>query len=150
MTQVSLLHLHALRAGYLLLVVGLGLTVWPEIVHHVHPWTLSQGVVRCMLGALSLLSVLGLHYPLRLLPLLLFELAWKAIWLIVVALPAWSAHRMDAATLETARECLMAAVFVIVIPWPYVWSAYAAERGDRWLARPQPAPPPASSALRGA
>ena len=33
-------------------------------------------------------------------------------------LPLWSAHTMDADTTETAVECLMAVVFVVVIPWP--------------------------------
>ncbi len=150
MTRMSLLRLHALRAGYLLLVVGLGLTVWPGIIHHDRPWTLSVGVVRCMLGALSLLSVLGLRYPLKMLPLLLFELAWKSIWLVVVALPAWSAHQMDAGTLETARECLMAVIFIVLIPWPYVWTTYIAEPGDRWLAGRQSVLPAGSSPLRGA
>ena len=132
MSEVSLLRLYALRAGYLLLAAGLGLTVWPGIVHHDAPWTLMQGVVRCMLGAMSALAVLGLRYPLKMLPLLLFEVAWKAIWLLVVALPAWSAGRMDSATAETAVECLMAAIFVAVIPWPYVTARFLASRGDRW------------------
>jgi len=131
-TDVSLPRLYALRAGYLLLVVGLGLTIWPGMIHHETSWTLMQGVVHCMLAALSALALLGLRYPLRMLPLLFFELAWKSIWLIAVALPLWSAHRMDADTAETARECLMAAVFVIVIPWPYVFSNYLAKAGDRW------------------
>jgi hypothetical protein len=41
------------------------------------------------------------------LPLLFFELVWKPIWLIVVAVPLWSAHQMDAKTWETAFACLM-------------------------------------------
>jgi hypothetical protein len=132
LTALSLPRLYALRAGYLLLVVGLGLTIWPGIIHHDQPWTLMQGVVHCMLAAMSLLAVLGLRYPLQMLPLLLFEVAWKSIWLIVVALPLWSAHRMDADTLETARECLMAAVFLIVIPSPWVFANYVTRPGDRW------------------
>ena len=132
MTEVSLLRLYALRAGYLLLVVGLGLTVWPGMIHHEKPWTLMQGVVHCMLAAMSALAILGLRYPLKMLPLLFFEVAWKAIWLVVVALPLWLAHRMDADTLETAYECLIVVVFLIVIPWPYVFAHYAAQRGDRW------------------
>jgi len=131
-SQVSLVRLYGLRAGYLLLVVGLGLTIWPGMIHHEKPWTLMQGVVHCMLAAMSALAVLGLRYPLRMLPLLCFELAWKSIWLIAVALPLWSAHRLDADTSETAIECLMAVIFVIVIPWPYVFSNYAMNRGDRW------------------
>jgi hypothetical protein len=132
MAEVSVLRLHALRAGYLLLVVGLGLTIWPGIIHHGRPWTLMQGVVHCMLAALSALAILGLRYPLRMLPLLLFELAWKAIWLVVVALPLWSARQMDPDTLETARECLMAVIFLILIPWPHVWANYVTRPGDRW------------------
>jgi hypothetical protein len=133
MTQVSLWRLHALRAGYLLLVVGLGLMIWPGIIHHDRPWELMRGVVHGMLAALSLLAILGLRYPLQMLPLLLFELAWKTIWLVVVALPLWSAHRMDPDTLETANDCLMAVIFVVVIPWPYVFANYLAKPGDRWL-----------------
>ena len=129
---VSLFHLHALRASYLLLVVGLGLVVWPGVIHHDKPWGLMQGVVHCMLAALSALAVLGLRYPLRMLPLLLFEVAWKAIWLVVVALPLWTAHQMDADAMETTFECLIAGLFVIAIPWPYVASRFLASRGDRW------------------
>jgi hypothetical protein len=132
MTQVSLLRLYALRAGYLVLVVGLGIVIWPGIIHHEKPWTLMQGVVHCMLAAMSALAVLGLRYPLQMLPLLLFEVAWKSLWLLVVALPLWSAHQMDADTLETANECLMAVIFLIVIPWPYVFANYVMKRADRW------------------
>ncbi|MDQ2861637.1 MAG: hypothetical protein M3T55_13155 [Pseudomonadota bacterium] len=132
MTPVSAPRLYALRAGYLLLVVGLGLTIWPGIIHHDKPWELMNGVVQCMLGAVGVLAILGLRYPLRMVPLLLFEMAWKSIWLIVVALPLWSAHKMDADTWETARACLMVVILPIVIPWPYVLANYAMARGDRW------------------
>jgi hypothetical protein len=132
MTEISILRLIALRAGYLLLVAGLGSEIWPGILHPTRPWELMHGVVICMLGALSALSLLGLRYPLRMLPLLFFELAWKTIWLVRVALPLWSAHRMDADTAETAVECLVAIVFVAVIPWPYVVRTYLAGPGDPW------------------
>jgi len=131
-TKVSLPRLYALRAGYLLLVTGLGLVIWPAIFHHDKPWELMQGVVHCMLAALSALAVLGLRYPLKMLPLLFFELGWKAIWLLVVALPLWRAHTMDADTMETAYECLIAVVFLAVIPWRYVTAAWLAAPGDRW------------------
>jgi hypothetical protein len=130
--EVSVLRLYVLRAGYLLLVLGLGSVVWPGIIHHDKPWALMPGVVHCMLAAMSALAILGLRYPLKMLPLLFFELAWKSIWLIVVALPLWSAHQMDADTSETAVECLMAVVFLIVMPWRYVFSNYLTARGDRW------------------
>jgi membrane protein YdbS with pleckstrin-like domain len=125
-------RLYALRAGYLLLVVGLGSSIWPGIFHHDKPWGLMQGVVKCMLAALSLLAIVGLRYPLQMLPLLFFELAWKFIWLTVVALPLWSAHQMDADTLETTYECFIVVVYLIVIPWRYAFANYALKPGDRW------------------
>lgn len=129
--DVSVFRLYLLRAGYLLLVVGLGLTVWPSILNPAKSWELMHGVVVAMLGAMGLLAVLGLRYPLQMLPLLFFELTWKTIWLVRVALPLWTAHRLDADASETAFECLIAAVYLVVIPWPYVFRAYVLRKGDR-------------------
>lgn len=130
--EVSLFQLYLLRAAYLLLVVGLGLTVWPAMFHHA-PWTLFHGVVDSVLTAVSLLAVIGLRYPLKMLPLLFFELAWKAIWLSVVALPLWTSHSpIDADTADTIQACLMGVIFPIVIPWRYVFTHFVRESGDRW------------------
>jgi hypothetical protein len=132
MNQVSLLRLYALRAAYLLLVVGLGVEIWPGVIHHEKPWELMQGVVNCVLAAIGAVALLGLRHPLRMLPLLLFELTWKSIWLTVVALPLWRAHAMDENTWATASACLMAVIFPIVIPWRYLFAHFVAERGERW------------------
>ncbi|MFZ5669410.1 MAG: hypothetical protein ACOY4K_07935 [Pseudomonadota bacterium] len=132
MAPVPLWRLYALRAGYLLLAVGLGLTIWPNILNPDKDWPLMFGVVQAMLGALSLLSLLGLRHPLRMLPLLLFEMTWKAIWLIVVALPLWVANAMDARTAQTAYECAMVVIFLVVMPWGHVWKTYITGPGERW------------------
>jgi hypothetical protein len=133
MTEVSTFRLYLMRAAYLLLVVGLGLTVWPGVIHHEKPVELMDGVVSSLLGAVSLLAVLGLRYPLQMLPLLLFELVWKSIWLIAFALPLWSAHQINAETWETVKACLMGIViFPVVIPWRYAFANYVKKPGDRW------------------
>ena len=143
MSAVSPLRLNLLRAGYLLLVVGLGLTVWPAILTRARPWELMHGVVVCMLGALGALAVLGLRYPLQMLPLLFFELAWKGLWLVRIALPLWLAHRMDADTAETAAECLMAVILLVIIPWGYVLETYLRKAPEAWR---RPAAPQGGSA----
>jgi hypothetical protein len=130
--DVPVFRLYALRAGYLLLVVGLGSQIWPAMIHHTKPWDLMHGVACSMLAALSALAVLGLRYPLRMLPLLFFELMWKAIWLIAIALPLWSAGHMDANTASTVQDCLVGTVFLIVIPWRYVLANYLGKPGDGW------------------
>ena len=78
-----------------------------------------EGVVACMLTAFSALSLLGLRYPLQMLPLLLWELVWKSI-LIVVALPLWSAGQMDESTLAMASACLIVVIVPFIIPWRFV------------------------------
>jgi hypothetical protein len=132
MNEISLFRLYLLRALYLLVVVGLSIKVWPGIIYHKEPWELKEGVVECMLFAFSALSVLGLRYPLQMLPLLLWELLWKLIWLIVVAVPLWSAGTMDESTWEIAINVLVVAVFPFFIPWRYVYAHYVKKRGERW------------------
>ena len=53
---------------------------------------LFKGVVAVLLTAMSLLAFLELRYPVRLLPILLFECAWKLIRLAVVAVLAVAAR----------------------------------------------------------
>ena len=133
MNEVSLFRLYLMRAAYLLLVVGLGLTIWPGLIHHATAWTPMRGVAASLLATLSALSVFGLRYPLAMLPVLVFELLWKAIWLVAIALPLWSARQMDAQTWNTVYVCLAAVVIVpFIIPWPYAFARYLKARGDRW------------------
>jgi hypothetical protein len=130
--EVSLLRLYLLRAVYLLILVGLALTIWPLLIDQRPGWPLMNSVVAAMLAAVSLLAALGLRYPLRMLPLLLFELLWKAIWLLGVALPAWQAGRLDAAMRSTVFDCVLVVVVLVAVPWPYVWRHYLKAAGDRW------------------
>jgi hypothetical protein len=129
--EIALWRIYLLRAGYLLIAVGMGMQKVPAFLHH-KPWELMHGVVNSMLLALVLLAVVGLRYPLKMLPLLFWEITWKATWLLAVALPAWHNHTMDADTWETTFACLMSVIFLIVIPWDYVWRNFIAARGDSW------------------
>jgi hypothetical protein len=133
---VSLGYLYALRAAYLLLVVGLATSVWPALIAETTwPLTLSpwRGVGNSLIAALPLLAVFGLRYPLKMLPLLIYEATWKSIWLLAVALPIWLHHdTVDDALAATIRACLMGVAFYLVIPWRYVISNFFQQTGDRW------------------
>ncbi|KIL38124.1 hypothetical protein SD70_28430 [Gordoniibacillus kamchatkensis] len=132
-SEVSLLRLYLLRGGYLLIVVGLGITKWPEFINRSGSWELMEGIVQCMLLAFWALCVLGLRYPLQMLPVLLWELAWKTVWLIIVALPIWTSGRMDDATMDMVTANLWVVVFPFVIPWRFVFANYVRKLGDRWV-----------------
>jgi hypothetical protein len=133
MPEVSTFRLYLLRVMYLLIVVGLGFTIWPLILDHPKDVELMRGVVRSLLGAVALLAVLGIRYPLKMLPLLLFELVWKSIWVLAFGLPLWVTHQMDPDTRETWNACLMGIVLVpLVMPWRYLLAQYLKVPGDRW------------------
>src|SRR5205085_8923644 len=89
--EVSLVRLYVLRATYLLLVVGLGAMMVPALITH-EP--MARGVIPSLLGAVWLLAFIGLRYPLQMLPLLMFEFAWKSIWLFDYGLLHWSPGRV--------------------------------------------------------
>ncbi|HXY32386.1 MAG TPA: hypothetical protein VEI06_16915 [Gemmatimonadaceae bacterium] len=133
MQDVSTFRLYLLRATYLLLVVGLGIDLWPKILHPPENLEHMRGVVWSLLTAVSLLAILGLRYPLKMLPLLFFELVWKSIWVLAIGLPLWSSGRLDPATRDTWNACLMGLViFSLAIPWRYVLANYVMQPGNRW------------------
>ena len=130
--EVPAWQLHLLRAMYALVVFGLASIVWPQFFNRTQPWPLAVGVKSCMLVAFSLLALLGLRYPLQMLPILLWELIWKMVWLSAIAAPLWLAGRMDEGTQGTAIECSLVVLVALVIPWRYVFDHYVRKQGDRW------------------
>jgi hypothetical protein len=95
---------------------------------------MARGVFPSLLGAVWLLAFVGLRYPLQMLPLLMFELVWKSIWLIAFGLPQWSSGQL----LSTFTEDFLAIVagvilMPIVIPWAYVYRHYVKQQANRWL-----------------
>lgn len=135
--ELSLLRLYLLRAGYLLMALGLVITRWPLLIGHDASWPLMDGVVVCMLVALSLLFFLGVRYPVKLIPVLLFEMTWKVIWLSTVALPLWLAGELNGATASVAINCSLVVVVLTILPWPYLVRQYVTGRGNRWMPQPR-------------
>lgn len=127
--EVSLVRLYVLRAMYLVLVIGLGGMIVPIILNHE---LTSRGVIASLLGGLWALSFLGLRYPLAMLPLLMFELTWKAIWLIFYGLPQWSSGQRPPTFAEDFFAIGLGAILLFVIPWGYVWRHFVKRPSERW------------------
>ncbi len=127
--EVSLFRLYVLRAMYLVLAIGLGAMIVPELVSHE---LTSRGVIPSLLGAVWLLAFLGLKYPLEMLPLLMFEFAWKLIWMLAYGLPQWSAGRYPPTFADDFFNIAFGAVLLFVIPWGYAWRRFVRRPGARW------------------
>jgi hypothetical protein len=106
--EVSLFRLYTLRVAYLIMSAGIGVFFWPSVIHHTREFATAHGIQFALLGGLGLTAALGLRYPLRMLPILLFELTWKAIYLIAFALPLCSPTKSATPRLGTSN--------------PYSWS----------------------------
>lgn len=135
MTDVSPIRLWVMRAMYLVMAAGIGLTIWPLILGHGSELPRMTGVAWAIIGTIGMLALLGLRYPLQMIPLLLVELTWKAIWLTAFALPRWLDGTLDEGMRTTIFETSFGAVLLLVIPWRYVWANYAAKPGDPWTLR---------------
>jgi len=138
-TPLSLRQVNLLRVGYLVMGGGLAIKKWPLLFDH-EPWGLMEGIVQIMLVAMSVLALLGLRYPVRMLPILLFEVAWKLLWLGVVVLPLWADGNLGAATMEEVWKVLWVVVVIAVVPWRQVLTRFVLTPGDAWRRdRRQPA-----------
>jgi hypothetical protein len=132
MHEVSLLRLYTLRICYLILAVGLGLVIWPTVIHHSPEQAAAHGIQLSLFAGLGLTAVLGLRYPVQMIPLLLFELTWKAIYLLAFALPLWLAHQVTPAAASDIQAVLVVVIFIPLIPWGYVVRQYILRTDDRW------------------
>jgi len=124
-------RLNLMRVGYLVMGVGLAVVKWP-LLGGASTLPLYEGVTLCLLTAMSLLALLGLRHPVRMLPVLLFEALWKLIWLGLVALPRALDGTVDQAMAQIAVNCSLVVVIIAVIPWRHVWRHYVREPGDPW------------------
>ncbi len=148
MSEVSTFRLYLLRAMYLFMAAGLAIFRLPEILQsgNLSP---QDTVVFTVLSTVALLAVLGIRYPLQMLPLLFFEFVWKFIWVVAFGLPLLLSGQLDPNAsfggTGTLINCLVGVVLVpLVLPWGYVLKHYLRAPGDRWgkrgATKGQPAP----------
>jgi hypothetical protein len=135
MNEVSLFRLNVMRVYYLILVVGIGIIFWPDLLSHDAESGRRFGGAYSMLATASLLAVFGLRYPLQMIPVMLFEFIWKTIWILTIFVPLWSSGEANADDWEDFVGIAMGPVLTpFFLPWGYVMRHYFLKRGDPWFA----------------
>ena len=132
MPEVSLFRLYTLRLCYLIMALGLACVFWPTILHHTPDQAIARGIQFALFGGLCLTAALGLRYPVKMIPVLIFELTWKAVYLLFFALPLWRAHQITPAAASDIQAVLVVVIFIPLIPWSYVVRQYILAPGERW------------------
>jgi hypothetical protein len=119
------INVYLLRLLFLLVVVFVASDSWSAILNHRGPWDPVKAAAVCMWAAYSVLSILGLIHPLKWLPIVMFEIFYKIIWLVIVAYPLWSTHRLAGSPAEEMTYAFIWVILPIVaMPWAYAFRTY--------------------------
>jgi len=123
---VSKFRIYLLRFFYLVNVIFLGSTVWSEIFAHKGLWQPLPGVAFSFWAAFSILAIVGVMHPLKMIPLLLIQFSYKLIWLIIVAYPLWSSNHLTGSSAQDLTEINFKGIVVdlLIVPWHYVLKNY--------------------------
>jgi hypothetical protein len=130
-SSVSQWRLNALRFIYFMIFIGLSRFVWHQFLFDSADWPVMTGVAKSMMASMALLCLLGIRYPLLLLPVMLWETLWKTIWILAIAVPAYGSPQW---TVVESRfyESVGIIIVYFIIPWPYVWTRYFRQPSERW------------------
>ena len=132
-TSVSLLRLNILRAYYAFLAFGTAAVFWPAMHNHSHEWGIAHGAQASLLAALSPLALLGIRYPLKMMPIIFYEFVWKALWFVFITAPLYAADRMTDAVWANVYACGLAIILIpLVLPWHHFWHGYFAAAAEPW------------------
>jgi hypothetical protein len=126
----SKFRLRLIRTLYVLMLIA-GFFIIGRIL--LSPPAMERGVFASMLIALCILSLLVIRNPLKMLPILLLELVWKAIWLAFFGLPQWLAGVGSPKLGEDIWAVGGGPIFFgLLIPWGYLWHHYVSKPAERW------------------
>jgi len=131
MYDISLVRLYLLRGCYLLLAVGLGVQLFPRLISVTATYPFYEGVVDVMLGALAITSIIGLFAPIKMLPILLFEIVWKVLWFAAVLVPRWRSETLDETMVANIFPIALVVPFIVVFPWRHAFREFK-NNTDRW------------------
>ncbi len=123
-------RLNLLRAIYALIGLAQGANMVSVLASHPPG---DRGVIPSLLFAMCALDLIGIRYPTKMLPLLLFEWLWKTTWFAVYGLPQWLAHTGPPTFAEDFPAITLGVILMpLVLPWGHVWRQYLAAPGEMW------------------
>ncbi|SEN42708.1 hypothetical protein SAMN04488505_110127 [Chitinophaga rupis] len=122
---VPKINIYLLRLLFFLMFVFVTYDSWSYILQHKGPWNNLEAAAWCMWGSYSAISFIGVIRPLKMLPIILFEVIYKVTWLMVVAYPLWIKNELAGSSAEGMTNVFMWVILPIVaMPWGYFFKTY--------------------------
>ena len=125
------INIYLLRILFTLVFLFVGFDSWSSIFTHKAAWEPFKAAAVCMWASFAILALIGIFRPLLLLPLVIFEIIYKIIWLIIVAYPLWSNNQLAGSpAAEMTKAFLWVPLAIIAMPWKYFFRKYILLRKD--------------------
>ncbi|MDB5141318.1 MAG: hypothetical protein JWQ66_31 [Mucilaginibacter sp.] len=122
---VPLINIYLLKLLYTLMFFFLSYTSWTHILHHTGLWDPANSAAWFMWASCALIAVIGIRRPLKMLPIVLFEIIYKTAWLIVIAYPLYQRNELTGTPAEVMAHNFMLVILPIVaMPWRYFFRTY--------------------------
>jgi hypothetical protein len=123
------INIYLLKLLFTLMFLFLTYDSWTHILHHTGPWDPANSAAWFMWGSCSVISFIGIRRPLKMLPIVLFEIVYKTAWLIVVAYPLYQRNELTGSPAEEMAHNFMLVVLPIVaMPWRYFFRTYIVDK----------------------
>ena len=105
--------------------ISLAFDNWSTILFPSEQMTVLSGVAISFWAGFSLLNLLGVRFPLKMLPILMLQMLYKSAWIIGTYWPARVGGTIDAETQEFFWICVAGIVLnLVIIPWEYVYREF--------------------------
>lgn len=111
----------ALRVLFAFVTLGQMVYFWPSLLSHSSDWASRNGNTAAILCGVSVLTAIGVRYPIHMLSILLLEFVWKCLWLALIYVPLSLAGQVSAATRQSCIEVTFGVVLVgLLLPWGFI------------------------------
>jgi hypothetical protein len=122
---VPRINIYLLRILFTLMFLFVAYDSWKHIFNHTGPWDNMNAAAWCMWAAYTTIGIIGVLRPLKMLPIVFFEIIYKLTWLAIVAYPLWVKNKLTGSPAEGMTSVFSWVVLPIVaMPWRYFFMVY--------------------------
>ncbi|WP_299626682.1 hypothetical protein [uncultured Tenacibaculum sp.] len=119
------IQIYILKLFFLLMFVFAAKDAWTELITHKGDWNPEIAVAWCSIAAYTTLSGLGIFNTLKMLPIMLFMIFYKGLWLFFVAYPLWkNGTLVNSEAQDWTQIFILIIVPITVMPWKYVFKTF--------------------------
>ena len=114
-----------MRGLFFLNFISLFVDNWSAVLFPTEQMDTLSGVAISFWAGFSLLNLIGVRFPLKMLPILLLQLLYKSAWIVGTYLPAKDSGLLNPALTEFFWICVAGITLnLLIIPWGYAYQTY--------------------------